>query len=154
MPRKNKIPNAALKVDVQAWQLVLLALLNAILLLCEYPIAWRYVLLAPLLKHGKGKSKKSLGDHRPTGPISTVTKLLKQILLSRLTPLLLPVLSPDQAGGWLGADAALYVWELLLLREGGRCPDARHGRADTWLAFLDIESFFDRVWTHGLLYQL
>ena len=41
-----------------------------------------------------------------------------------------------------------------MLREGGRCPDARHGRADTWLAFLDIESFFDRVWRHGLLYQL
>ena len=40
-----------------------------------------------------------------------------------------------------------------MLRERGRCPDARHGRADTWLAFLDIESFFDRVWRHGLLYK-
>ena len=36
---KDKIPNAALKVDVQAWQLVLLALLNAILLFSEYPVA-------------------------------------------------------------------------------------------------------------------
>ena len=95
-----------------------------------------------------------MGDHRPIGFISTVAKLLEQILTSRLTPLLLPVLSPDQAGGWLGADAAaLYVWELLLLREGGRCPDACNGSANTWLAFLDIESFFDRVWRDGLLYK-
>ena len=41
-----------------------------------------------------------------------------------------------------------------MLREGGRCPDARNGKASTWLAFLDIESFFDRVWRHGLLYNL
>ena len=96
-----------------------------------------------------------MGDHRPIGLISTVTKLLEQILLARLTPHLLPALNPDQAGGWLGADAAaLYVLELLLLREGGRCPDARNGRANTWLAFLDIDSFFDRVWRNGLLHQL
>ena len=64
-------------------------------------------------------------------------------------------LSPDQAGGWLGADAAaLYVWELLMLRAAGQCPDAVNGKAMTWLAFLDLESFFDRVWRKGLLYQL
>ena len=124
---KDQILNAALKADVPAWQLVLLALLNAILFLREYPIAWRYVLLAPLWKSGKGRSRKAMGDHRPIGLISAVAKLLEQILLARLTPLAVPVLSPDQAGGWLGADAAaLYVWELLLLREGGRYPDARN----------------------------
>ena len=87
--------------------------------------------------------------------MSTVVKLLEQILLPRLTTLLANHLSPDQAGGWLGADAAaLYMWELLMLCEGGRCPDARDGKASIWLAFLDIESFFDRVWRHGLLYNL
>ena len=55
----------------------------------------------------------------------------------------------------MGADAAaLYVWELLMLRHGGNCPDASNGTANTWLAFLDIESFFHRVWRHGLLHQL
>ena len=69
---KDKIPNAALKAEVQAWQLVLLALLNAILLLSEYPVAWRYVFFAPLFKNGKGRSRRSMGDHRPIGFISTV----------------------------------------------------------------------------------
>ena len=48
----------------------------------------------------------------------------------------------------------MYVWELLNLRSAGRCPDAKHGKATTWLAFLDLESFFDRVWRKGLLYKL
>ena len=96
-----------------------------------------------------------MSDHRPIGLISTVAKLLEQILLPRLIVILLHVLSPDQAGGWLGADAAaLYVWELLTLRAAGRCPDAVNGKAMTWLAFLDLESFFDRVWRKGLLYML
>ena len=96
-----------------------------------------------------------MSDHRPIGLISTVAKLLKQILLPRLTEVLSHALSPDQAGGWLGADAAaLYVWELLMLRAAGQCPDAVNGKATTWLAFLDLESFFDRVWRKGLLYQL
>ena len=95
-----------------------------------------------------------MNDHRPIGLISTVAKLLEQILLPRLTVILLHVLSPDQAGGWLGADAAaLYVWELLTLRAAGKCPDAVNGKAMTWLAFLDLESFFDRVWRKGLLYM-
>ena len=96
-----------------------------------------------------------MGDHRPIGLISTVAKLLEQILLPRLTLILLDILSPDQTGGWMGADAAaLYVWELLTLRAAGRCPDAVNGKARTWLAFLDLESFFDRVWRKGLLYML
>ena len=41
-----------------------------------------------------------------------------------------------------------------MLRHGGHCPDASNGTANTWLAFLDIESFFDRVWRHGLLHKL
>ena len=95
-----------------------------------------------------------MSDHRPIGFISTVAKLLEQILLPRLTAILSNFLSPDQAGGWLGADAAaLYGLELLMLRAGGRCPDAINGKATTWLAFLDIESFFDRVLRKGLLHQ-
>ena len=77
-----------------------------------------------------------MSDHRPIGLISTVAKLLEQILLPRLTELLSNSLSPDQAGGWLGADAAaLYVWELLMRRAAGRCQDATNGKATTWLAF-------------------
>ena len=78
------------------------------------------MLLASLLKGGKGKSRRKISGHRPIGFISTVAKLLEQILLPRLTAILSNFLSPDQAGGWLGADAAaLYVWELLMLRAGG-----------------------------------
>ena len=131
-----------------------MALLNAILYFAEFPLIWKYVLLSPLLKGGKSKSHKNMSDHRPIGLISTVAKLLEQILLPRLTELISNSLSPDQAGGWLGADAAaLYVWELLNLRSAGHCPDAKHGKATTWLAFLDLESFFDRVLRKGLLYK-
>ena len=87
--------------------------MNAILHLAEFPIIWRHVLLCPLLKGGKSKSRQKMTDHRPIGLISTVAKLLEQILLPRLIVILLHVLSPDQASGWLGAGAAaLYVWEL------------------------------------------
>ena len=113
------------------------------------------MLLAPVLKGGKGKSRRSMSDQRPIGFISAVAKLPEQILLPRLTSLPASRLSLDQAGGWLGADAAaLYVWELLMLREGGRCPDASNGRANAWLAFLDIERFFDRFWRRGLIFHL
>ena len=47
----------------------------------------------------------------------------------------------------------MYVWELLMLRAAGQCPDAVDGKATTWLAFLNLESFFDRVWRKGLLFQ-
>ena len=112
------------------------------------------MLLSHLLKRGKGKSRQKISDHRPIGLISTIAKLLKQILLPRLTEVLSHALSPDQTGGWLGADAAaLYVWELLMLRAAGQCQDAVNGKATTWLAFLDLESFFDRVSRNGLLYK-
>ena len=52
---KDKIPNAALKIKLLEWQLLLLILLNAILHFAEFPIIWRHVLLSPLLKGGKGK---------------------------------------------------------------------------------------------------
>ena len=85
-----------------------------------------------------------MSDHRPIGLISTVAKLLEQILLPRLTILFEDHVSPDHVGGRLGADvAALYVWELLMMRHKSHCPDAHKGTANTWLAFLDIESFFD-----------
>ena len=41
-----------------------------------------------------------------------------------------------------------------MMRHKGHCPDAHKGTANTWLAFLDIESFFDRIWRDGLLHQL
>ena len=122
---------------------------------CRIPLNLATCAAGSIPKTGQRKSHRKISDHRPTGLLSTVAKLLEQILLPRLTELLLKFLSPDQAGGWLGADAAaLYVWELLMLRAGGRCPDAVYGKATTWLAFLDIESFFARVWRKGLLYQL
>ena len=107
---KDRIPNAALKTTLLELQILLFALLNAIVHLAEFPLIWRHVLLAPFLKGGKRKSRRKMSDHRPIGLISTVAKLLEQILLPRLTELLSNSLSPDQAGGWLGADAAaLYV---------------------------------------------
>ena len=54
---KDRIPNAALKTTLLEWQLLLLALLNAILHLAEFHIIWRHVLLAPILKGGKGNSR-------------------------------------------------------------------------------------------------
>ena len=56
---KDKVPNAALKVDTHELQILLLALLNAILYLCEYQAIWRHVLLAPLLKGGKRNHTES-----------------------------------------------------------------------------------------------
>ena len=75
----------------------MLALLNAIFDLSEYQAIWRHVLLAPLLKGGKGKSRRTMSDHRPIGCISTVAKFLEQILLLRLSSLLANHLSPNQA---------------------------------------------------------
>ena len=56
------------------------------------------LLLAPLQKGGKGKSRRKMGDRRPIGIISTVAKLLEQILLPRLAAIISNSLSPDQAG--------------------------------------------------------
>ena len=85
---KDTIPNAALKTELYELQILLMALLNAILHFAEFPLIWNYVLLSPLLKGGKGKSHKNMSDHRPIGLISTVAKLLEQILLPRLTELI------------------------------------------------------------------
>ena len=52
---KDKIPNAALTITLLQWQHLLLALMNAILHLAEFPTIWRHVLRCPLLKGGKGK---------------------------------------------------------------------------------------------------
>ena len=107
---KDTIPNAALKISLIQWLLLLLALLNAILHLMEFPLIWKHVLLCPLMKGCKSKSRQKMTDHRHIGLISSVAKLLEQILLPRLTLTLLNTLSPDQTGGWMGADAAaLYV---------------------------------------------
>ena len=47
---KDTIPNAALKTELYEWQILLLALLHAILHFAELSLIWRHVLLPPFLK--------------------------------------------------------------------------------------------------------
>lgn len=149
------VPNAALRAADQAWQLLLLAVLNAVMVLTEYAEQWRHIQIVPLMKGGAKRSRYHMDDFRPIGLIACIGELWEKIMLPRLLVLLSPRLGANQGGGVLGADAcALFLMELLSLRRAGRCPDARNGSAETWIAFLDISSFFDKVWRAGLLFQL
>ena len=152
---RDLVPNAALKISVPGWRLLLLAMLNAVMSLYEYAEQWRHVQLAPLLKSGKRRTRHDMDDFRPIGLMACIAKLLEQVMLPRVYAKLAAHLGADQGGGSLGADAcALFLWELLALRRASRCPDAFNGFAATWVAFLDISSFYDKVWRHGLLHRL
>ena len=85
--------------------------------------------------------------------MACIAKLLEQLLLTRLAPFLMPHLGAEQLGGVYGADAAaMFLWEVIQMRMAGRCPDSTP--STTWVAFVDIRSFFDRVWRAGLLWLL
>ena len=133
------VPNSALRTKVSSWQLLILAMLNAVMSLHAYAEQWRRVQLAPLIKSGQKRVRECMDDFRPIGLLACVAKLWEQVLLPRFLLKLSPHLGTDQEGGFLGADACeLYLRELLALRRAGRCPDAKGSTASTWLAFLDI----------------
>ena len=141
------LPYEPFLVQHDPWEKLLCSLFSRVLERGVVPRFWRLGIVAPIPKPG---DPAHFDSWRPITLLSCMGKLFEHILLRRIAPILVPALSPSQAGFQVGADQQAFA-----LVEGLRTYLALRGRRSVpRVAFIDIRKAFDCVWRDGLLWKL
>jgi hypothetical protein len=124
-------------------------LFNAALLLGYFPAQWKVAQIILLLK--PGKLPHELTSYRPISLLPIVSKVLENILLKRLLPLVdKNCLIPAYQFGFRKRHSTIEQTHRVVQRIHKALENKQYCSA----AFLDISQAFDKVWHTGLLYKL
>ncbi|GFW92003.1 probable RNA-directed DNA polymerase from transposon X-element [Trichonephila clavipes] len=148
-PGKDGISNRMTKNFSLKTILILTILINKILTLNYFPKAWKEAIIFPILKPGKNKNIPS--SYRPISLLSTLSKIIESIILTRLKEFLYTnnIINPNQYGF---TNKLSTLHPLLNLTEA--ISEGFQSKKSTGAVFLDIQKAFDRVWLSGLTYKL
>ena len=127
-----------------AW---LASLLSRITLERNMPRIWRQSKVIAILK--PGTDPHSASSYRPISLLSVCFKLLKRLILRRVTPGVEEILSPDQSGFRRGRSTCDQVLTLTTFIENGFQRNLKTGAV-----LLDLTAASDTVWHIGLLVKL
>ena len=108
---------------------------------------WRKAKAIAVEKPGKDLSLAA--NYRPISLLSVCYKLLERLVLQRISPTVVCLLNPDQAGfqkGWSTCDQVAAPTTFI---ENGFQQNQKTGAV-----FLDLMAAYDTVWHSGLLYKL
>ena len=143
-PGKDKITNKALKHLPEIYFPLITDLFNSSIKLSYVPKAWKQALVVMIPKPQKNHSKKS--NHRPISLLTTLSKLLERIILTRIQKWLdeSELLANIQSGFRSGRQTKDHI--LRIIQAG-----AVAFNKDQYLGaiFVDIEKAFDKVWHEG-----
>lgn len=148
-PGKDKIPNIAIKNLPGIAIAHIKNIINACLKLCYFPDSWKLSIVIPIHKSNKNKSSPS--SYRPISLLSSLSKILEKILLTRTNEYLesLDILPHFQYGFRKGRSTTGQLARLV--------SDIKTGfghRKTTVTALFDVEKAFDRVWHAGLIWKM
>ena len=96
-----------------------------------------------------GKYPKMVSSYRPISFLSMCSKLLKRIILQRISPAVDEILNIEQAGVRPGRSTHDQVLALTTYVENGY-----QRRDQTGVVFLDLIAAYDTVWHKGMLVKL
>lgn len=148
-PGADHIHSEFLRYGGKQLQHAMLILFNEILQ-CEYwPDRWRLGLICPIYKRTGNESE--LDNYRPITLLSIVSKLFEILLNTRLMEWAESnrILSDEQGGFRTKRGCAD---QLFVLKEVW--SSRRERKLQTFAAFLDVKSAYDRVWRTGLWHEL
>ena len=113
----------------------------------NYPQHWRQAKVIAILKPGKPADDPA--SYRPISLLCCLYKLLERVTLTRLTPILDPLIPKEQAGFRQQRSTAEQVIALTSYIETGF-----ENRKKTGAVLIDLSAAYDTVWTGGLMYKL
>ena len=149
-PGPDHIPGSLLHLMGSSSLQAVLLLFNSIWRSQTWPSEWRQGTVTPHFKHG-GQDRTKASDYRPITMTSSLSKWFELILHNRLSSWVEAsgLLVEEQCGFRAGRstmDQVFTLHELLAKR--------REQGKRTFLAFLDVQHAYDRVWRQGLLWKL
>lgn len=148
-PGDDEIPNTVLKRLSKKTKVQLMYIINAIIQLQHFPVAWKTAKVIPVHKAGKSPAKPS--SYRPISLLNTLSKITEKILLTRLQKHIRKnrLLNDAQFGFRQKHSTTLQVTRI------AKDISLNFNKNNvTALTLLDIQKAFDKVWTDGLLYKL
>lgn len=150
-PGDDQIGNRLLKSLPRTGILYFLMIVNSCLQLTYFPSAWKHAKMIAIKKPEKPSSSPS--SYRPVSLLSSPSKVLERIILTRLNNHLeeMEVIPTVQHGFCVGRST---VTQLKLM-----CNKVKNGFSERLsksmgLLVMDIEKAFDRVWINGLIFKL
>ncbi|GFW12209.1 probable RNA-directed DNA polymerase from transposon X-element [Trichonephila clavipes] len=148
-PGKDGISNRMTKNFTLKAILILTILINKILTLNFFPKAWKEAIIFPILKPGQNKNIPS--SYRPISLLSTLSKIIESIILTRLKEFIYTnnIINPNQYGF---TNKLSTLHPLLNLTEA--ISEGFQSKKSTGAVFLDIQKAFDYVWLTVLTYKL
>ena len=122
-------------------------LLNLCYSSTQIPKMWRRASVISLLKPGKPDTSPK--SYRPISLLCTTYKLMERLILTRINPIVDPLLPHDQAGFRQGRSTVDQVARLTQSIE-----HAFDSKLVTGAVFLDLTAAYDTVWHQGLRLKL
>ncbi|KAG5673197.1 hypothetical protein PVAND_003264 [Polypedilum vanderplanki] len=148
-PGEDKITNRLLKQLPPKGVKFLVKIINNCLISRYFPCKWKCANVVPIAKPGKKKNDPT--GYRPISLLSSVSKILERIILSRLeTHIDNNNIIPDIQHGFRKNYSTTHQIHRVIKR----ARDALRRKESTGLIALDIEKAFDRVWIEGLISKM
>lgn len=148
-PGIDKIHNSLIKNLPPLAVILLTLIINSCLKLSYFPNEWKHAKVIGIRKPNKPASAPS--SYRPISLLSSLSKILERIILSRLNGHLTDNnILPHQQHGFRSQYSTITQLHKLTTH----IRDSLSNKLSTGLISIDIEKAFDRVWHEGLIYKL
>lgn len=124
-------------------------IINCCLLLSYFPQKWKHAKVVAIKKPNKPPSQPT--SYRPISLLSSISKILERVILTRLTEhLTLNNIIPYQQHGFRPGRSTTT----LLHDVTNKIRQAKDSKQSTGMILLDAEKAFDRVWVEGLIFKM
>lgn len=148
-PGLDKIHNNLLKKLPPIGFIYLVFIINCCLKLSYFPSMWKEAKVIGILKPGKSPSQPI--SYRPISLLSSVSKVLERVILTRLKRHVeVTNMIPEHQHGFRSGRSTVTQLRRLVDSIKNNLQD----RLSTGLVLCDFEKAFDKVWTNGLIYKL
>jgi len=152
-PGFDKINNRLIKRLPPSGMLLLNLIITACFRLCYFPDCWKLANVIAIKKPGKNPTDPA--SYRPISLLSSLSKVLERVILSRLREFVEEnnILPPEQHGFVRGRST---LHQLKRLTDHVKAGFALRGNRirSTGMILMDVERAFDRVWHAGLLKKM
>lgn len=148
-PGLDRIHNRLLKNLPPAGVFVLALIVNGCMKLGYFPNEWKHAEVIAIKKPNKPANQPS--SYRPISLLSSVSKILERVVLTRLQKHLddKHIIPEEQHGFRRGKSTTTQLKQVI-----DNVKTGLQNKMSTGMVLIDIEKAFDRVWTNGLVYKL
>lgn len=148
-PGIDKVNNRPIKQLPALGILYINLIINACLKLGHFPDRWKHAEVMAIKKPDKPSSSPK--SYRPISLLTSLSKILERVILSRLTEhLTANNIIPEQQHGFRNQKSTITQ----LMRVKNYCQSALRNKRSVGMILMDVEKAYDRIWHDGLIFKL